>query len=110
VRAGHDPGWLRQRVTIEQVTLAPDDAGGGAETWTALATVWARIEPLNARELAVADHQATGITHRITIRFRDGIAGGQRVAYRGRIFRIAAAADPDEARRYLELACREEAP
>ena len=106
----HDPGWLRQRVTLESAAGAPDDAGGETVTWDAVATLWARIEPTGAREQVVAGHLSGVVTHDVTIRWRGDIAGGMRVAYRGRTFRILAVHDPDETRRYLVARTMEETP
>ena len=105
----YDPGWLRQRVTVESAAGAPDEAGGETVTWDTLATLWARIEPAQAREAIVAGHVSGVVTHDVTFRWRGDIAGGMRIAYRGRTFRILAVYDPDETRRYLVARTMEEA-
>lgn len=105
----HDPGWLRQRVVVQSAAGAPDDAGGETVTWDTLATLWARIEPAQAREEIVAGHLSGVVTHDVTFRWRGDIAGGMRIAYRGRTFRILAVHDPDETRRYLVARATEEA-
>jgi SPP1 family predicted phage head-tail adaptor len=106
----HDPGWLRHRVTVESSAGASDDAGGTTIAWDAVATLWAHIAPVSAGEKAVAGAFAGVISHEITFRWRDDIAGGMRVTYRGRSFRILAVHDPDERRRYLVAKAAEEAP
>jgi SPP1 family predicted phage head-tail adaptor len=106
----YDPGWLRHRVTFETATGTPDDAGGASLTWSAVATLWAAIEPVGASEAAVAGHRTGVVTHRIVIRWRTGIEGGMRGVYRGRHFRLLEIHDPDETRRYLVAAAVEEAP
>jgi SPP1 family predicted phage head-tail adaptor len=106
----YDPGWLRHRVTVESAAGAADGAGGEAVTWDTLATLWAHIEPVNAGEKIVAGHLSGVVTHDVTFRWRDDIAGGMRIAYRGRTFRILAVHDPDETRRYLVARATEEAP
>lgn len=73
-----------------------------------LATLWALIEPASAGEKIVAGHLSGVVTHLVTLRFRDDIAGGMRVAYRGRTFRVLAVSDPDETRRFLVAKCEEE--
>jgi SPP1 family predicted phage head-tail adaptor len=111
VSAGaHDPGWLRQRVTVESGAGAPDGAGGETVLWDTLATLWARIDPVAAGEEVVAGHLSGVVTHEVTFRWRGDLAGGMRVAFRGRHFRILAVHDPDETRRYLVAKCREETP
>jgi SPP1 family predicted phage head-tail adaptor len=107
-RAPYDPGWLRHRVTFETAEATPDEAGGETVTWTPLATVWARVEPAADREEIVADHLAGIVTHHVTIRWRDDIAGGMRIACRGRLFRVLTVHDPEETRRYLVAKAVEE--
>jgi SPP1 family predicted phage head-tail adaptor len=104
----HDPGWLRHRVTVESAAGSPDGAGGEAVTWDTVATLWARVEPVAAAEKIVAGHLSGVVTHTITFRWRGDLAGGMRVAYRGRLFRILAVHDPDETRRYLIARTTEE--
>jgi SPP1 family predicted phage head-tail adaptor len=104
----HDPGWLRHRVTVESAAGAPDGAGGEAVTWDTLATLWARIEPAAAAEKIVAGHLSGVVTHVVTFRWRDDLAGGMRIAYRDRHLRILAVHDPDEMRRYLVARATEE--
>jgi len=109
-RAGYDPGWLRHRIRIERPVATPDGAGGESVAWESLATLWARIEPLEAREHVAADHLAETVSHRLIVRWRNDVAGGMRAVYRGRRFRILATHDPDESRRYLVLSTTEEKP
>lgn len=106
----YDPGWLRHRVTVESAAGTADGAGGETVAWDALATLWARIEPAEAGEEIVAGHLSGVVTHRLTFRWRSDLAGGMRIAWRGRFFRVLAVHDPDEQRRYLVARCREEMP
>ena len=108
--AAYDPGWLRHRVAIETATGTPDTAGGESLAWSTLATVWAHLEPNAADERIVADRLSGVVSHQVTMRWRDDVTGGMRIAYRGRTFRILAVGDPDESRRYLVAKTEEEAP
>lgn len=105
-----DPGWLRHRVVIEAPSATPDGAGGETVTWSVLATTWALIEPVDASEKVVAGGLTGVLTHRITTRFRTDVSGGMRVLYRGKRYRVLAAADPDARRRYLTLKTEVETP
>lgn len=109
-RAIFDPGWLRHRVVIEAPAVTPDGAGGGTVTWETLAAVWALVEPVAGAERIVAGRQTGVVTHIVTIRFRADVAGGTRILYRGRAFRVLVAYDPDERRRYLTLKTELETP
>ena len=107
----YDPGWLRHRVTVESAAGAPDGAGGEEDVaWDTVATLWANISPASAGEEIIAGHLSGVVTHEITFRWRGDLAGGMRVAYRGRTFRLLAVHDPDETRRYLVARATEAAP
>jgi SPP1 family predicted phage head-tail adaptor len=106
----YDPGWLRHQVTVESSAGAPDGAGGETVTWDTVATLWARLEPVNAGERIVAGHLSGVVTHEVILRWRGDIAGGMRIGYRGRTFRVLAVHDPDETRRYLVARTMEETP
>ncbi len=108
--AAYDPGWLSHRVSVESGASAPDGAGGETVLWDTLATLWAHIAPTDATETIVAGHLSGIVTHLVTVRFRDDLAGGMRIVFRGRTFRVLAVHDPDESRRYLVAKCTEEAP
>jgi SPP1 family predicted phage head-tail adaptor len=49
------------------------------------------------------------ITHRIWIRFRDGVSAGQRFHKGARLFAVKLVQDPDETGRYLTCLCEEDA-
>ncbi len=102
-----DPGTLRARLTLESVSTAPDGQGGFAETWNAVAALPARIEPVDARAGFGADQTLETVTHRVTVRFRDGLASGMRFRKAGRIFDILTVHDPDESGRYLVCRTKE---
>jgi len=107
---GLDPGQLSSRVTLERPVRTDDGSGGATIEWQAVATLWARIEPVEASERNAADRLATRITHKITLRFRDDVEGGMRILHRGRKLVIASWRDPDETRRFLVLDAVEERP
>ncbi|MCB1500464.1 MAG: phage head closure protein [Bauldia sp.] len=109
-RLSFDPGWLRHRIVIEAPIASPDGAGGETVTWDMLASVWALVEPVGAGETVRAGRLTGTVTHAVTIRFRSDVAGGMRVAYRGRHYRVLAVYDPDERRRYLTLKTELETP
>lgn len=101
-----DPGAFRHELALESATLAPDGAGGHAENWAEVATLFARIEPVSAQSRFGADQTLETVTHRVTMRHRDGVMSGMRLTLRGRVFRILTVHDPDETGRYL--VCRVE--
>jgi len=106
--AAIDPGRFRTELALEQATPTPDGAGGFTETWTEVALVFARIEPLAARDRFGAAQTLEDVTHRITIRQRPDVASGKRLTRGERTFAILTAHDPDETGRYLVCLVRED--
>jgi SPP1 family predicted phage head-tail adaptor len=102
-----DPGFLRVELALEAASLIPDGLGGHAESWEEIATVFARLEPLSATSIFGADQTLETVTHRITMRWRDGVASGMRFTRAGRIFDIVTVHDPDETGRYLVCRVKE---
>lgn len=102
-----NPGELRFQVAIEQALATPDGAGGYSEGWTEIAKVFAKIEPLAARDEFGAAQTLEEVSHRITIRFREDLASGMRLRRGPRLFDILTVHDPDETARYLVLRTKE---
>lgn len=100
-------GKLRHRATIQQLVSTDDGAGGSIETWQNVATVWAAIEPLRGNERYTAQQVQSTLTHKVTIRYREGIKPQMRLTYKGRIFDIESVIDIEERHRWLELLCSE---
>lgn len=73
------------------------------------AAAWARIEALSGRELIAAQQKVSDVTHKITIRYQEGILASMNVWYDGRQFQIQAVENPEERNRYLFLLCVERA-
>jgi len=85
-----EAGRLRHRVRIEQLENLLDSNGGViqdeetgqvAQEWAEVATVWAAIEPLSAREFIQSQATQSQITARIIIRFRDGLNAAMRLVH-----------------------------
>lgn len=96
-----DPGALRTQLVLEVAALADDGAGGGVETWTAVATLFAMLRPLEARSRFAAGQTLEATTHEATIRFRADVASGMRFRLGERLLPIVTVRDPDESGRYL---------
>lgn len=61
-----------------------------------------------ANSVVSADQMLETVTHRITIRRREGIRSGMRLVKGTRVFAIVTVHDPDETGRYLICRTREE--
>lgn len=92
---------LRDRVTIERVTLVDDGGGGVDETWVPVATVWARVQALRGDERLEADAISGALTHEIHLRWREDIAPDMRLRQGAAIYDLKVVMDPDGRRRLL---------
>lgn len=96
-----DPGQLNRRLTLEAPVESADGAGGVTLTYSAVATLWASVEPVSARGGVAADALGATITHRITIRYSADITLRHRFNDGGTIFRIVAIRE--RGKRFLDI-------
>ena len=96
------PGELNRRLVLEEPVEAVDGAGGVALTYAASVTLWAKVEPVSARNGVVADAPGVTVTHRITIRSGPNITTRHRFTEGARIYRVADMRE-DVTRRFLVI-------
>lgn len=110
-------GRLRHRVRIEEYVDVLDSNGEPArgeqgefiKEWAEVATVWAAIEPLAAREFIQSAAMQSQVTARITIRQRDGLNAAMRLVHvvngaDGKVYDIEGVlADKDSGLEYLTI-------
>lgn len=94
-------GDLRERVTIERVTLVDDGGGGVDETWVEVATVWGKVRPLSGDERVEADAISGALTHEIHMRWRSDVGPDMRLRVGTRLFDLRVVMDPDNRQRFL---------
>ena len=76
--------------------------------WQDVATVWASIEPLSAREFIAAQAVQSDVSVRVSVRYRPGITAAMRLLHDGKTYNITGVlADKDSGREYLTLPCAE---
>lgn len=100
-------GWLRHRLTIEAPHSTKNTFGEDVVTWVDEATVWASVEPLRGREYLEARQQQAEVTHRVAMRYRDGVEPKKRLRFGQRRLLIESVVNPLERGERLELMCRE---
>lgn len=85
-----EAGKLRHQVRIERLadmhdetgTVIQDpDTGATSQQWVEVATVWASIEPLSAREFIQSAKTQAEMVARIVIRHRDGLDASMRLVH-----------------------------
>lgn len=99
-------GKLNERVTVQVPRETRNTLGESYVTWTDLATVWARVEGMNSREVLQAMQANAIVSHKIHMRYRDGVTHEARVVWRGRTMEIASVVERQN-RTMLELMARE---
>lgn len=72
-------GRLRERLTLEEAMDEPDGAGGIVRRWEARERVWGRLEALPSAATLEAGRSGQRVTHRITIRKREGLTLAHRL-------------------------------
>lgn len=97
----------RHRITLQQASREPDGMGGFMESWQDIATVWAEVQPLMGKAYMVAKQTQSALSHRVRIRYRDGVTPDMRVQFGTRHFIIDAVLCPDERKHELHLMCVE---
>lgn len=103
----NNPGQLNRRIVLESPVETPDDAGGAIRDHGAAETLWASVTPLSAREQFEAAQRGANVTHRIVMRFREGLSTRHRLRLGAHLFRIVSWRDPDGSARFVEIAASE---
>lgn len=107
-----DPGRLDKRVTVLQFSKTRDAAGGFVDVWPAsgwaqVCTRWARVEPVRGRTYFEAQQARANVTHRITMRYVEGITPDMTINYGGRRLNVVSVIDVEEAHEWLEVMAEE---
>lgn len=100
---------LKHRLVIQRPVEAQDNVTGAMNvSWQDVATVWAAIEPISAREFITAQAENSKITSRITIRYRSDFDPSCRLyhAHSGKYYNIEGLlSDKDTGLEYITLPC-----
>lgn len=102
-----EPGRLRHRGRLEQMTETTDQGGGRVEGWATVHNVRCDVEGLGGNEQLRA--MSAGVTqpHRVTMRYRPGVTAAMRFVEEhpdgDRIHNITSVRDVEGRRAELEL-------
>lgn len=103
-------GLFRHRVCVRIPSGTDDGAGGQPVTWTNGRRLWAQIEPVSAREQALAGAVQTIATHRVTLYYDEEVLVTRRlarIAPTGPELQILGVRDLGGVQRLLEVDCAE---
>lgn len=98
-------GDLDRRITILALTVERDDFGGVVETWSEVATVWARYLPGAGNERFMAATTYAETQARFHIRWRGDVTPEYRLSYDGKEWDILSV-NEIERREGLEIAAK----
>ena len=101
-----DPGKLRERVTIQAATETRNAMGETTQAWSTFVERWASVQGISAREFLLSGQQNTEISHRVRLRYVEGLTSTMRILWRGRVLEIASALEHNN-RSEHELLCTE---
>jgi len=82
------PGQLRERVTVQQPTRTTTDLGESQLSWSTYATRWASVEGVSSREALQFGQQQVEITHKVRMRYLDGLTAQMRLQWRSRTLEV----------------------
>jgi SPP1 family predicted phage head-tail adaptor len=94
-------GARSRRFVLEMPLESPDGFGGVIRSYRSGPQVWGAMEMLSGSERIRADRPEQSLTHKITLRYREGVTGAMRLTSGLRRFAIRAASDPDGSQRDL---------
>lgn len=103
-------GALRHRVILQRPGGSRDAVGERVTAWTAVATVWASVDPLSVREQLVASQAQSAVTHRVRLRSDASLAAIDhtwRVLFGSRVLVVDGVRNIGERGVELELLCVE---
>ncbi len=103
-----DIGNFRHQVEVWQIGSAPPDATGQrVPVYEKLFTTYAKIEGISSREVERAKSFSAQTTHKVTIRYREGVDHTMQVKFLARTFLITGIINPEERNVRLEIFCME---
>jgi SPP1 family predicted phage head-tail adaptor len=83
-----DFGRMRERIRIEQATENRNAIGEVVQSWEKFADRWASVDGLSSREFLLQGQQQTEISHRVRLRYLEGMHSGMRIVWRNRLLEI----------------------
>jgi SPP1 family predicted phage head-tail adaptor len=90
-----DAGKLRERVTVQIASGATNALGETVLTWANSTACWASVEGVSARESLAAGQQEISITHRVRMRYLQGLTQNMRFSWRSRTLDIVSLLEHD---------------
>lgn len=103
-----DPGELRNQIVLKRRTSTlHSTTGAETATYTTVATVAAKAEPIRGREFMSLQQAQSDIEIRFTIYYRTDVQADWRIEWRGQDYEVVGPPiDVKAGKQWLELMCR----
>lgn len=98
---------LDRKISIQRLVKTSDGQGGQSQEWQEVFSTLAELKPMSASQVLFSANLQHRVTHKIYIRYRQGIEISQRIVYGERIFQIKGIINIDERNRWLEITTEE---
>jgi SPP1 family predicted phage head-tail adaptor len=96
-------GELTERIAIEQRVRTADTGGGAAQSWSPVATVWAKVTARPRGEDSESEGRRALTVYDITIRRRTDVTAAMRGVWRGRALHFRGLKDDGPHAAYIVL-------
>jgi len=101
-------GELKNLIDFQAITRIPDGMGGFVNSYsTTVSDVWAAIWPLKSAEIHEGGRVVATVTHRIRIRYREGVRASWRIKFKNKYFSIVEIINPNMDYKVLDLMAKE---
>jgi SPP1 family predicted phage head-tail adaptor len=105
-----EAGTMRHRIKIMDLRNAQGPLGGTSpDDYSLFLETWASVFTLTGSEKFAAAQQVSLVTHKVTMRYANGIKARQVILFDDKYFEIQTVQDPDGRHKMLELSCIERA-
>ena len=101
-----DIGRMRERVTVQQATERRNSLGETTLEWATYATRWASVQGVSSREALELGQVDVSVTHRVRMRYVDGMTQNMRLLWRGRVLEIVSLLEYDNRSEHVAI-CEE---
>lgn len=105
--SGYRAGQLRHRVVIALRQDVPDAFTSLEATFSSPDPLWAAIFPVSGATWVGSQQIGSQITHRIVVRYQEGITSDHEITKGTRRFRIRRVSDWEERGRWTVMECEE---
>lgn len=100
-------GQLRHRVTVQTNTQTRGADGQYKDGFATTATRWASVEPMDGAQAFENGTQKQRVTHKVTMRYYDGLTPDMRLVHKTRNLDIVEVRDINERERMTVALCTE---